>query len=51
MEILQRAFEKQNRKYGNNNEKFINSMLRLGFNYTQIKNIIKAKEYTNFNKL
>lgn len=41
MEITQKAFEKQNKKYANNTDKLINSMLRLGFSYSQIKNIIQ----------
>lgn len=41
VEIIKRAFEKQNKKFGDNKEKLINSMMRLGFNYSQIKNIIE----------
>lgn len=44
LEIIQRAFEKQNKKYGNDTNKLINSMLRLGFNYSQIKNVIQDNE-------
>lgn len=42
--IIQRAFEKQNKKYGEDKDKLINSMLRLGFSYSQIKATIQNNQ-------
>lgn len=40
-EVIQRAYEKLSKKFGDNREKLINSMLKLGFSYSSIKEILE----------